>query len=157
MLDITRNHTTLWVQQKLKALQQQFGVDSFYLNMGSAYDIPKYYQFEKQLTNPDQYKTLFTQRVLQSVPLMGVSGAIQRPQPPTFVSLPSLPSDWRSMLKIIPSALTYGLVGFPFLLSAPVGGDCEISSKLPDRELYIRWLQLSTFMPTMVFRHLPSR
>jgi len=156
-LDITRNQSVLWLQQKLVALQNQFGVDSFYLDMGTAYDMPKYYQFDKILTNPDHFKTLFTKRVLQSVPLMGVSGAVQRPQPPTFVSLPPLPSDWRSMKKIIPSALTYGLMGYPFLLSTPVGGECVITSSLPDRELYIRWLQLNTFMPTMVFKHLPSR
>ncbi|CAB3363493.1 Hypothetical predicted protein [Cloeon dipterum] len=157
VLDITKNHSSIWIQQKLKSLQQNYGVDAFYLDHGSTHDMPRYYQFDRQLTNPDEYKTLFTSRVAQSVPLFGVSGAVKRPQPPTFVSLPSFASDWRSLKLIIPAVLTYGIVGYPFLLSGPIGGGCQITSNLPDRELYIRWMQLATFLPTMSFQHLPSR
>ncbi|XP_059479473.1 myogenesis-regulating glycosidase isoform X1 [Neocloeon triangulifer] len=157
VVDITKNHSILWLQQKLKSLQQQHSIDSFYLDMGSAYDMPRYYQFDQQLTNPDQFKTQLTKRIQQSVPLLGVSGAIQRPQPPTFVSLPPFASDWRSLNTIIPALLTYGIMGYPFLLAGPVGGECEITSNLPERELYIRWMQLAAFLPTLSFKHLPSR
>lgn len=37
-------------------------------------------------------------------------------------------------------------------------GDLRITdeSKLPDKELYMRWLQLATFLPVIRYTHLPS-
>lgn len=37
-------------------------------------------------------------------------------------------------------------------------GDLRITdeSKLPDKELYMRWLQLATFLPVIRYSHLPS-
>ena len=35
--------------------------------------------------------------------------------------------------------------------------DVESSNELPDRELYIRWLQLATFLPVIRFSYLPSQ
>ena len=90
---------------------------------GSAYDIPHFYQFHQNLTNPDHYKEIFTNKILNTVPVIGVSGAISRPPAPVFVSLPSLPSTWESLQVIIPTILTYGIVGYPFLMPGPVGGD----------------------------------
>lgn len=60
--------------------------------------------------------------------------------------------------------------GFPFILPGPVGGDYSLPSNftkilsyqsleqppLPDKELFIRWFQLATFLPAMRFSHLPS-
>lgn len=90
---------------------------------GSAYDLPRYYQFKKNLTNPDDYKVLFTDCVLAAVPVLAISSAISRPPAPVFLSLPSLQSSWESLQVIIPTALTYGIVGYPFLMPGPVGGD----------------------------------
>lgn len=98
--------------------------------------------------NPDQYKTLFTEAVLQLVEVIGVSSAVQRPKPPVFVSLPPMSSTWESLTLIIPivsrvpciqltqinrldfstklnylQVLTYGIIGYPFIMPGPVGGD----------------------------------
>lgn len=61
-------------------------------------------------------------------------------------------------------------IGFPFILPGPVGGDYSLPHNfskilsyqsieqppLADKELYIRWFQLATFLPAMRFSHLPS-
>ena len=54
---------------------------------------------------------------------------------------------------IIPTALTFGILGYPFILPDMIGGngytygdndDIELTETvLPDRELYIRWLQVN--------------
>lgn len=85
--------------------------------------MPRHYLFAENLTNPDYYKSLFTQTVSDSVNVFGVSSAISRPPAPIFVSLLSLASTWDSLQVIIPTMLTYGIVGYPFLLPGPVGGD----------------------------------
>ena len=53
---------------------------------------------------------------------------------------------------IIPTALTFGILGYPFILPDMIGGNgytykdedtIELTETvLPDRELYIRWLQV---------------
>lgn len=77
--------------------------------------------------------------------------------------------------SIIPTALLFGLVGYPFVLPDMIGGngystDDVLSSSssslasllssltrtiLPDRELYIRWLELTAFLPAMQFSVVP--
>lgn len=180
MVDITSNQSAPWIQAQLIDLVKKYHFDSFYLDLGTAYDMPYYYQMERNLTNPDHYKRLFTDAILSSVNVIGVSGAIVRPPTPVFVSLPSLPSTWESLQVIIPTVLTYGIVGYPFLMPGPVGGDFvssntdtlikgnltaefalpefeqNIITGLPNKELYIRWLQLATFLPVIRYSHLPS-
>lgn len=178
MLDITNNNTSDWLQGELRKLFDDNDIDALYLDLGSAYDLPRHYQLKENLTNPDYYKDSFVNTVLSAVPVLGVSSAIKRPPAPAFLSLPSLRSTWESLQVIIPTILTYGIVGYPFLMPGSVGGDyvkenmfnavvdnestsifeyAEGSQYLPDRELYIRWLQLATFLPVIRFSYLPSQ
>ncbi|XP_015429221.1 PREDICTED: uncharacterized family 31 glucosidase KIAA1161 isoform X1 [Dufourea novaeangliae] len=168
VLDITNNKTLPWLHTKLESLIMKYHVDSFYLDLGTAQDMPHYYKCEQPLTNPDHYKTLFTKAILGSVPVIGVSGAISRPRAPVFVSLPPFSSSWKAIKTVIPTVLTYGMIGYPFIMPGAVGGDValpmsdnnpdnDFEVSLPDKELYIRWLQLSTFLPVIRFTHLPSK
>ncbi|CAK9823352.1 Myogenesis-regulating glycosidase [Anthophora retusa] len=168
VLDITNNKTLPWLQSKLESLIMKYHVDSFYLDLGTAQDMPHYYKCEQPLTNPDHYKTIFTKSILGSVPVIGVSGAISRPRAPVFVSLPPFSSSWKAIKTVIPTVLTYGMIGYPFIMPGAVGGDValpmsdnnpdnDFEVNLPDKELYIRWLQLSTFLPVIRFTHLPSK
>ncbi|XP_033207115.1 myogenesis-regulating glycosidase isoform X2 [Belonocnema kinseyi] len=168
VLDITNRKTLPWLVSKLENLITKYHVDSFYLDLGTAHDMPHYYKCEHPLTNPDHYKTMFTQAILNSVPVIGVSGAISRPRAPVFVSLPPFPSSWKAIKTVIPTILTYGMIGYPFIMPGAVGGDIalpmadnnpdnDFEVSLPDKELYVRWLQLSTFLPVIRFTHLPSK
>ncbi|XP_053985952.1 uncharacterized protein LOC128880184 isoform X2 [Hylaeus volcanicus] len=168
VLDITNNKTLPWLQTKLDNLIMKYHVDSFYLDLGTAQDMPHYYKCEQPLTNPDHYKTLLTRAILGSMPVIGVSGAISRPRAPVFVSLPPFSSSWKAIKTVIPTVLTYGMIGYPFIMPGAVGGDValpmsdnnpdnDFEVSLPDKELYIRWLQLSTFLPVIRFTHLPSK
>ncbi|XP_014471430.1 PREDICTED: uncharacterized protein LOC106742734 [Dinoponera quadriceps] len=168
VLDITNNKTLPWLQTKLESLIMKYHVDSFYLDLGTAQDMPHYYKCEQPLTNPDHYKTIFTRSILGTIPVIGVSSAISRPRAPVFVSLPPFPSSWKAIKTVIPTVLSYGMIGFPFIMPGAVGGDValpmsdnnpdnDFEVNLPDKELYIRWLQLSTFLPVIRFTHLPSK
>lgn len=170
VLDVTNNETIPWLHKKLKNVLEKYKFDAFYLDFGTAYNIPRYYQCEKLLMNPDQYKTIFVNNLQNSVSLFGINSAVSRPNAPTFVSLPMFQSSWDGIKRVIPTILTYGLIGFPFIIPGAVGGDYEapgsyrnltVASEfdivLPDKELYIRWLQLATFLPVIRFTHLPSK
>ncbi|XP_031337819.1 myogenesis-regulating glycosidase isoform X1 [Photinus pyralis] len=170
VLDITYNRTIPWFQDKLRAVMNKYKFDAFYLDLGVAYNMPHYYQCEKPLINPDHYKTQFINSIQGAVNIFGVNSAIEMPRAPSFVSLPQFESSWDGLQRVIPTVLTYGLIGYPFLIPGAVGGDYEapgwwasVNSTsdadvlLPDKELYVRWLQLATFLPVIRFTHLPSK
>lgn len=166
VLDITNNKTVPWLLNKLKKVMGKYKFDAFYLDVGTAYNMPHYYQCDRPLVNPDEYKTLFTNSLQGAIPLFGINSAIERPKSPAFVDLPKFESSWDGLQRVIPTILTYGILGYPFLIPGAVGGDIErFRSNLvandtqltsPDRELYIRWLQLATFLPVIKYHHLPS-
>ncbi|KAH9498958.1 hypothetical protein Btru_004046 [Bulinus truncatus] len=61
----------------------------------------------------------------------------------------------KGLKSIIPTTLTYGLMGYPFVLTGPVGGVNMIEKTFAgnfspsDKELFIRWLQLAIFLPVI--------
>lgn len=166
VLDPTNNETIPWLIQKIDKTVKKYLIDSFYLEFGSAYDMPRFYECQTPLLNPDHYKTIFVSRVRESMNLLGVSGAISVPHPPAFLSLPKVNSSWSGLQTVITSALNYGIIGYPFIMPGAVGGDYfahpngtiipKDANRLPDKELYIRWLQLATFLPVLRFTVLPS-
>lgn len=165
VLDVTNNRSIPWLLEKLKKVKDSYKIDSFYLDLGVAYNMPHYYQCEKPLTNPDKYKTIFINSLQGSTNIMGVSSAVERPKAPIFVSLPQFESSWKGLQNVIPTMLTYGIIGYPFLIPGAVGGDFQpvgrngsvVDGVLPDKELYLRWLQLATFLPVIRFTYLPSK
>ena len=169
VLDVTNNETIPWLNQKLEKIVKKYQIDSFYLDFGVSYDMPRFYQCSQPLLNPDHYKTLFTTMMNGAQNLIGVSGAVNVPRPPAFLSLPKVISSWKGLQSIITTVLSYGIIGYPFLMPGAVGGDYVIDENrgnststyidhppLPEKELYIRWLQLATFLPVLRFTTLPS-
>lgn len=166
VLDPTNNATIPWLIQKLEKTIEKYSIDSFYLEFGTAYDMPRFYECQTPLLNPDHYKTIFVSRIKESMNLLGVSGAISVPHPPAFLNLPKVNSSWEGLQTVITSALNYGIIGYPFIIPGAVGGDYlstpngtilfQEETPLPDKELYVRWLQLATFLPVLRFTHLPS-
>lgn len=170
VLDITTNASFTWLQKKLKKIAKDYQIDSFFLDFGTAYNMPHYYQCSKSLLNPDQYKTIFGSKFEDSIKIMAYSGAISPPKLPAFLSLPPVNASWEGLRSILPTALTYGVIGFPFIIPGAVGGDYYVPGndstilsyhsldqpQLPDQELFVRWFQLSTFLPSIRFSHLPE-
>ncbi|XP_032593783.1 myogenesis-regulating glycosidase isoform X2 [Drosophila grimshawi] len=169
VLDITNNASVPWLLEKLQRLKDEYGVKSFYLDLGTGYNLPHYYQCRKPLDNPDMYARMLTSS-LESAGLMAVSTASVVPRPPTFLSTPPANATWEGLRDTLAAVLNYGVIGYPFVLPGAIGGDYLLERPLtkmvsfysleqpplPDAELFIRWLQLATFLPAMQFSHLPD-
>ncbi|XP_037934529.1 myogenesis-regulating glycosidase isoform X2 [Teleopsis dalmanni] len=169
VLDITNNASIPWLKNKLQHMKEVYKVDSFYLDLGTGYNLPHYYQCRKTLDNPDVYAKLFTNS-LEGIGVMGVSTASVVPKPPTFLSTTPVNSSWSGLRELLTMVLNYGVNGYPFILPGVIGGDYELTHtvtkmisfyslgqpNVPEQELFIRWFQLMTFLPSMQFSHLPS-
>ncbi|NXU33905.1 SP15 protein, partial [Drymodes brunneopygia] len=75
---------------------------------------------------------------------------------PLFVQMSPLRSDWShaGLKGLIPSVLHYSLLGYNFFIPDAVGGSVAGGSP-GDTELFVRWLQIVTFLPVMAFETPP--
>ncbi len=74
------------------------------------------------------------------------------------ISMPALPATWAGLQSVIPMMLTLGLLQYPFVMPDVIGGSVLGSDWPRDEEkeeLFIRWLELSAFLPMMQFSTLP--
>ncbi|KFV65019.1 SITS-binding protein, partial [Dryobates pubescens] len=71
---------------------------------------------------------------------------------PLWVQMSPLHPDWShaGLKGLIPSVLHYSLLGYSFFIPEAVGGTLASDSPA-DPELYVRWLQIVTFLPVMAF------
>ena len=164
MLDITNPATVAWLQARLAALLASDPhaphETVFYLETGSAQHTPQHASFDHPLPNPDLYMEHFIHHIMQTVKVIGVSGAAsERPKAPAFVWLSPLESSWESLKSIVPNMLNLGIIGYPFINPGPIGGVVSPrnnNSNLPELELYLRWWQLATFLPQLHFTIPPT-
>ncbi|XP_076861797.1 SITS-binding protein [Brachyhypopomus gauderio] len=75
---------------------------------------------------------------------------------PLFVRMSALQPDWShaGLKGIIPSLLHHSLLGYNFFIPDAVGGSLSID-KIRNKELFIRWLQIVTFLPVLSFQTPP--
>jgi len=65
-------------------------------------------------------------------------------------------STWsieNGLKAVVTTLLAMNMVGYSFVMPDMVGGNGYVD--LPNKELFIRWLQANTFMPTMQFSYVP--
>lgn len=83
---------------------------------------------------------------------------------PMFVRIMDRMSSWdrqAGLPSVIPAVLTLGVIGYPFVLPDMIGGNAYADmvtfkgGAYPERELYIRWLELNTFLPALQFSVAP--
>lgn len=78
---------------------------------------------------------------------------------PILVRMLDRRSRWgidNGLRTLIPTALTFGLLGYPFVLPDMIGGN-EYENVKIDAGLYIRWLQVNVFLPAVQFSIPPWR
>lgn len=75
---------------------------------------------------------------------------------PNFIRFIDKDSKWTSdngLPTLITTLLQMNLVGYGFILPDMIGGNGYSSA--PSAELFIRWLQANTFMPTLQYSYVP--
>ncbi|XP_070543122.1 myogenesis-regulating glycosidase-like [Ptychodera flava] len=152
ILDVTNPKAVQWFTDKLKNLKEKLGVDSFQFVGGEVSWLPPEFSTCHPTVYPGEYTTAYTALVAGLGSSNQVRAAYRSQSKSVFLNIMEKNASWDSengLKSIIPTVLTYSIMGYPFVIPDVIGG--RGNNSLPDRELYIRWLELSAFLPVMQF------
>jgi len=151
ILDTTNSSAREWFTKKLKDFQI-LPIDGFKFDAGEVNYLPENYKFSIPLKNPNYYSHYYVQ-VASQFALSETRVAWRTQKFPILVRILDRSSDWgtrNGLQSVLTTTLTFGILGYPFVLPDFVGGNAYLIEK-PRRELYIRWVQLSVFLPAIQF------
>ena len=149
-VDVHQNASD-WFKQKLATLRNTSAVDVFSFLGGEASRLPFEGKFAEGFTNPSEYTTGMGRLASETGPFALVQSATHLQGQPVIIHVQHKvnPEDKAALQAIIPKLLTLGIMGYPFIMidiSHTTGSPTPLS-----KELYLRYMQLATFLPVMHF------
>lgn len=157
VLDVTNDEAVSWYQNKLRYLREHYGIDSFKFDAGDAVYVPMWSHSSKEFSTPNTYTRRFVEIAHEADTRLRAqemrTGTCAQ-DTPMFFRLQDKDSNWghfNGLKTVIPHVLTQGLLGYPFVLPDMIGGNAYGATGRPDRELFIRWMQVNALLPAMQF------
>ncbi|WAR14813.1 MYORG-like protein [Mya arenaria] len=159
ILDVSNRSAVDWFLLKLNYMKATYNISSFKFDAGETSWAPHIYSQANVTLNPaEAYPMKWVQLAAEADPTFHqeVRVGYKTQKYPIFVRMMDKGSNWghdNAFKSIIPCVLTYGLLGYPFVLPDMIGGNAYNGQ--PDPELYVRWLQLNVFLPGMQYSITP--
>ncbi|XP_060092596.1 myogenesis-regulating glycosidase-like [Heteronotia binoei] len=159
ILDFTNPSARKWFQTQLRQLRSKYGVLSFKFDAGETSYLPEEFSTFQPLLDPSVWSRHYAEMAIPFYEFAEVRVGYQSQHVSCLVRIIDRDSIWGHELglrSLIPTVLTAGLLGYPFILPDMIGGNflpnkTEGAVDLPVRELYVRWLELTAFMPSVQF------
>ena len=142
---------------KLREIKDLYNVESVLLKGGDVRTLPFGADHGAHLkSNMNRFTQKYSDAVNGTYSTLFAESASQTQWLLPVIVMPSLPSSWDGLRTVLPRIFTLGIIGYPFVLPEVVGGSIDDADEnQPSRELYIRWLELSAFLPVMHFSDFP--
>ncbi len=154
LIDFTNVEAAGWWRTRLEKFRTETGIDSFKFDAGESSYGPQPLIFKQML---DDHPNTGLKSYIKTASGLGnmieVRTGRSTQQYPIFVRINDLQSSWTggsSLLVIIPELLHMTVIGYPFVLPDMVAGNRYGGENITG-ELFVRWLQLNTFMPSFQF------
>ncbi|KAH3880663.1 uncharacterized protein LOC127865077 [Dreissena polymorpha] len=153
MLDVSNPLAREWFSNKIRNLSETYDIRTFRLAYGTSSWVPHKPVFHVDHLTPNQLKHMFSDMV-SDLGNSIVESTSQSQHISTLLGIPSSVVEHgnaKCLKNIIPDVLNLGIMGYPFVLSDgfevdPIKADRD---KYPSMDLYIRWMQLSAFLPAV--------
>ncbi len=152
LLDVSSRDALDWWRAQLESLQREYGVDGFKFDGGEGNFLPPDAVTALPLTRRD-YADRYVQWVAQHWRWTEVRAAWRSQSHGILFREWDKWSRWgldNGLHSVLTQALTLSLIGYPFVLPDMIGGNAY-GGETPDRELLIRWTQLTALLPAMQF------
>lgn len=158
IIDITNPEAEKWWGNRLRQIQQDTGIASFKFDAGEYQNLPPSLVLNgDDKLWPNLYTTKFVEFCSQFGGLVETRVGHLNQKLAVFTRMGDKESRWgydNGLKALIPSLLSFGIMGYPFVLPDMIGGNAYSDGK-PSKELYIRWVQVNSFMPSVQFSLVP--
>ncbi|XP_027889749.1 myogenesis-regulating glycosidase-like [Xiphophorus couchianus] len=163
ILDFTNSEASKWFLSHLNSLKRHYNVTSFKFDAGETSYLPRQFSTLVPLSDPSTFTRRYSEMAIPFSSRAELRVGYQSQNISCFFRIINRDSVWGYELglkSIIPTVLTISILGYQFVLPDMIGGNAypnrtagliNETHALPDKELYIRWLELSAFMPAMEF------
>lgn len=162
IVDFSDDSAVGWFVTRLERLKNTTGVDTFTFDAGErVWYGPKVHFADSEIRrHPDLIAQAYATDVAAKFgPSATVRVGYKTQQLPLFVRMLGKELTWgadNGLQTLLPTALTFSLAGYPFILPDMVAGSATSTNTTKTgsninvtEELYIRWLQATTFLPSM--------
>ncbi|XP_062594222.1 myogenesis-regulating glycosidase-like [Saccostrea cucullata] len=157
IIDATNPEAVEWYLNQTKFLQNTYNISSFKFDAGEVNWLPKVYSANFDIPNEySKHWANLAYKADETVRHQEVRVGYKTQDLPIFVRMLDKDSNWdytNGLKTLIPTALTFGILGYPFILPDMIGGNAYYTH--PERELYIRWMQANVFLPSLQFSIVP--
>lgn len=156
LIDLSNPGAVEWFYEKLRGIQERYGIDGFKFDAGEASYFPKggiSYGSMKPCEYSDAWVELARRFELSETRtgwLAQEHGGLVKEYDKT--------SDWgldNGLHAVLTQAMTLSMIGYPYVLPDMIGGNAYAEDI--SKELFIRWTQMTAFMPAMQFSIPPWR
>lgn len=157
VLDVTNPAAVQWFINRLRCLQMDVGLDGFKFDAGEPCFLPFGCHTYRPLRHPAEFTHLYITRICKTFPLAEVRSGFLTQQVPLFTRMGDKFSSFgvdNGLGSLIPTLLTSGVLGYPFVLPDMVGGNAYFLD-MPTKELVVRWTQANALMPAIQFSIAP--
>lgn len=160
LLDTTNTKAVQWFTERLKRLQKVYGIESFKFDAGELQWLDTDFILEEDEFNPNIFTREYAKLAAEFGGRVEIRVGYESQELPIFVRIIDRFSHWdytNGLQTIIPTALQFSLLGYFFILPDMIGGNnyTPNNGSIPDRELYIRWLEANIFLPAIQFSLAP--
>lgn len=142
------------LKHRLHDLADKYNINAFKFDAGEINILPYHPHFHDNHSNPNWYTHQYSKLAGEFGNCHTVRAGYQTQKTLSWLHIYGKPSSWRAIYSglrtIIPTMLTLGIMGYPYTMPNAIGGHAY-NQRLPSKELYIRWMQMTTFFQTMHF------
>lgn len=157
-VDFTKPEVAQWFTQRLQAVLDVSGIDSFKFDAGeTSWTPPNPLLNGPRSHQPNMIVDDYVRTVAKFGELVEVRSAHLSQDLPIFVRMIDKDSEWtwnNGLPTLITTLLQMNMVGYPLVLPDMVGGN-GYNDHPPNKEMFIRWLQANVFMPSIQFSYVP--
>ncbi len=156
IIDFFTEQGRSWFGKKIDFLIETYGIDGFKYDAGEAQFLPLKPRLDSGF-HPNMYSDYYARWGLAHRGVEMRSGYFAQNLPILFRQFDKASHFGfnNGLASVMTQILAMGIIGYPFVLPDMIGGN-EYLNKASE-ELYIRWVELNSFLPYMQFSIPPSR